>query len=102
MREQARPQQAELWRSIVKALPDEVLKSVEAYVSCIAGATLKDEYIESIELVGFQDIEIMGETPLAFEYSPTVQVEDETKGKLVPVMVTDSVVSMKISAVKLK
>ena len=88
---------------LLKTLPDEVRNSMEAYVSCIAGAALKEEYIEAMETAGFKDIEIVGETPLSFEYSPTVQVEDKVKGKsaqLANVMVTDSVVSMKISAVK--
>ena len=88
---------------LLKTLPDEVRNSIEAYVSCIAGAALKDEYIENMKLVGFQDIEIVGETPLSFEYSPAVRVEDEVKDKsaqLTNIMVADSVVSIKISAVK--
>ena len=53
---------------LLKTLPDEVRNSVGAYVSCIAGAALKEEYIEAMETAGFKDIEIMGETPMAFEY----------------------------------
>ena len=90
---------------LLKTLPNEVRNSIEAYISCIAGAALKDEYIEALKLAGFQDIEIVGETPLSFAYSPAVQVEDKVKGKsaqLANVIVADSVVSMKISAVKPK
>jgi len=88
---------------LLKALPDEVLESVEAYVSCIAGAALKEEYIEAMETAGFKDIEIMGETPIAFEYLASTSAEGEPKEETAQpanVMVTDSVVSMKISAVK--
>ena len=88
---------------LLKALPNEVLESVEAYVSCIAGAALKDKYIEAMKTAGFKDIEIMGETPMAFEYLASTSAEGEPKeetAQLANAMITDSVVSMKISAVK--
>ncbi|MFC1859989.1 arsenite methyltransferase [Chloroflexota bacterium] len=88
---------------LLKTLPDEIRNSMEAYVSCIAGAALKEEYIEAMETTGFKDIEIVGETPIAFEYSASNSAEGEPKeatAQTANVMVTDSVVSMKISAGK--
>ena len=88
---------------LLKALPDEVRNSMEAYVSCIAGAALKEKYMEAMETAGFKDIEIMEETPIAFEYLASTSAEGEPKEETAQpanVMVTDSVVSMKISAVK--
>lgn len=41
-------------------LPDDVRKSIEAYVGCIAGASLKQEYIGAIEKAGFKEVSIVG------------------------------------------
>lgn len=41
-------------------LPDEVKESIEAYVGCIAGASLKTEYIASIQKAGFTNVQIVG------------------------------------------
>ena len=46
----------------LKPLPEKILKSIEAYVGCIAGASLKSDYISMIEDAGFRDIEILSET----------------------------------------
>lgn len=50
-----------------KELPENIRGSVEAYVGCIAGAVLKDEYIKYISEAGFKQVEITGETPYAIE-----------------------------------
>jgi len=47
----------------LKPLPDSVLKSIEAYVGCIAGASRKQDYVSMIQAVGFRDVEILSETP---------------------------------------
>ena len=44
---------------LLKELPDIIRKNVQAYVSCIGGAIMKDKYIEAIEKAGFQDVEII-------------------------------------------
>ncbi|MFX0140244.1 MAG: arsenite methyltransferase [Candidatus Hodarchaeota archaeon] len=47
---------------LLKELPEVVRNSAQAYVSCIGGAIMKDEYIEAIEKAGFQDVEIVEES----------------------------------------
>jgi arsenite methyltransferase len=48
---------------VLKApLPDAVRGSVEAYVSCIAGAALKKQYLAAIRAAGFRDVKVTGET----------------------------------------
>lgn len=47
---------------LLKELPQELLDSVEAYVGCISGAMLKDEYMALVKDAGFENIEIAGET----------------------------------------
>jgi len=52
---------------LLKELPEEIMDSIEAYVGCIAGAILKDEYIKAIEQAGFQDVRIEDETSFPAE-----------------------------------
>ncbi|MFX0043635.1 MAG: arsenite methyltransferase [Candidatus Hodarchaeota archaeon] len=44
---------------LLKELPDVVRENVQAYVSCIGGAIMKDKYIKAIENAGFKDVEII-------------------------------------------
>lgn len=46
----------------LKPLPKDILKSIEAYVGCIAGASLKEDYVSMIQAAGFRDIEILSES----------------------------------------
>lgn len=64
---------------LVKELPPDTKESVEAYVGCIAGAIKKDEYLKFIKLAGFRDVTVISQTGY---------------------MAEDSVVSIKVSAVK--
>jgi SAM-dependent methyltransferase len=43
-------------------LPEEIRGSVEAYTGCIAGASMKDEYLAMMSGAGFGDIEVVGES----------------------------------------
>ena len=52
---------------LLKELPEEIMDSIEAYVGCVAGAILKDEYIKAIEQAGFQDVRIVDETSFPAE-----------------------------------
>jgi len=64
---------------LVKDLPDNIRKSVELYIGCIAGAVKKEDYIRYMKIAGFEDIKILDETGYLKE---------------------DAVVSVKISAIK--
>lgn len=50
---------------LLKELPEAIKSSVEAYVGCIAGAMMKDEYLGSIRAAGFQDVDIIAETTIS-------------------------------------
>ena len=52
---------------LLKELPDAVNDSVEAYIGCLAGAMMKDDYIEAIKDAGFRDIKIVDETRYPIE-----------------------------------
>ncbi len=46
---------------LLKELPEAIRHSVEAYVGCIAGAAMKEDYLAAIRSAGFHEIEILGE-----------------------------------------
>ena len=47
---------------LLKELPEAVKKSVDALVGCVAGASLKEDYLGAITSAGFKDIRIVDET----------------------------------------
>ncbi len=51
---------------ITKALPANIRGSVEAYVGCLAGAMMRDEYIQTIKEAGFYGVRVVGETSFSF------------------------------------
>lgn len=90
---------------LLKELPDVVLNSIEAYVGCVSGALLKDEYLRLVSEAGFQEVNIISESPFSVD---TIVNEPLTKTimenlKITPEEAKDlgnSVVSIKFSAVK--
>ena len=47
---------------LTKALPKIIQESVEACVGCLAGASMKKDYLRFIEQAGFENVKIAGET----------------------------------------
>lgn len=90
---------------LLKELPEAIRRSVEAYVGCIAGAAMKDEYLAAIEAAGFRDINILGEDIYPFELmsaDPVVQaisVDPQLSGEAAKDL-AGSVASIKVSAIK--
>lgn len=90
---------------LLKALPDPVKESVEAHIGCLAGAMMKPDYIKTIESVGFQKVEIMGETIFPIEFmlnDPSVQTVIKSLNISIEEIKTlsDSAVSIKVSGIK--
>ena len=90
---------------LLKPLPEIVRQSVEAYVGCIAGAVMKDEYLAAITDAGFRDLKVVGEDVYPVElavndpvakaiYSDAGIISDHAKE------ISGSVASIKVSAVK--
>ena len=44
---------------LTRSLPDEVRRSVEAYVGCVAGAMQEEEFLAAMRNAGFDDVEIL-------------------------------------------
>ena len=76
---------------LTKPLPDMVRQSIEAYVGCVAGASLKDEYLHFIRGAGFRDVEIVEERGYGQSGLPAVVVEAKA---------WDAVASVKVRALK--
>ncbi|MCG3217794.1 MAG: arsenite methyltransferase [Candidatus Heimdallarchaeota archaeon] len=47
---------------LLEELPEFVQNSMDAYVGCVAGANLKEEYLKKMEEAGFEEIEVVSET----------------------------------------
>ena len=53
---------------LLKELPDAIKNSIQAYVGCLAGATMKDEYLKKIKEAGFRKVKIVEETSFPIDY----------------------------------
>lgn len=89
---------------LLKELPEAVLQSIEAYVGCISGAMLKDEYLNIVEDVGFEKVKVVSESsaeyiwvndPLAISIIKKLGITIEEAKEM-----GRSIVSIKFSAVK--
>ena len=90
---------------LTKELPDFIKNSVEAYIGCVSGAMMRDEYIEAIKSGGFQEVRIIDETSFSIDCmanDPTAKTivkdsgiqSEQVKGG------SDLVSSVKVSAAK--
>ena len=50
---------------LLNPLPDAVQQSVAAYVGCVAGAVLRDDYLAMIHMTGFEDVTVQSESAFA-------------------------------------
>jgi SAM-dependent methyltransferase len=64
---------------LLKPIPSVVLDSIEMYVSCIAGASSKSDYLQAIEAAGFEAVEVMEQStfPIDFIKDPTISAIKE-------------------------
>lgn len=52
---------------LLKELPDYVKNSIEAYVGCVGGAIMKNEYLDAVKTAGFQDVKVIDEAVYPIE-----------------------------------
>jgi arsenite methyltransferase len=55
---------------LVSELPDSIKNSAAAYIGCLAGAIMKDKYIDAIKAAGFKQVNIIDETSSTNDYAP--------------------------------
>jgi len=56
---------------LLRELPDIIKQDIEAYVGCVAGALLKDDYLALIREAGFSDVNVVDEQSFATMADPT-------------------------------
>ena len=90
---------------LLRELPDFIKDSIEAYIGCLSGAIMRNEYIEAIKAAGFQEVRIIDETSFPIECianEPTVKALMEVL-RIQPEKVKEvatSVISIKVHGVK--
>jgi SAM-dependent methyltransferase len=90
---------------LLKPLPTVVQESVEAYAGCIAGAEIKEAYLNLIREAGFSDVKVLEEKPYPLEF---IVNEDAFKGAIdglglspqVLKEIAEAIVSIKVAATK--
>ena len=90
---------------LLRPLPPVLAGSAAAYLGCVAGASLKSDYLGMLSAAGFEDVQVVGESPFYLGEAaadPIVQAIIE-EAKLTPNEVREigkSIVSVKIVATK--
>lgn len=88
---------------LLQELPEIVLESIRAYVSCVSGAMLKDKYIEVIREAGFGEIAVLQEVLFPIELTAndlTAQVVKESLSDTALTGVSNAVASVAVRAFK--
>ena len=92
---------------LLRELPDVIKNSIEAYIGCLSGAIMRDEYMGAIRAAGFQEVRIVDETSFPIECmanDPTAKaIIENSKIPLEKVKeVASSVISIKVYGIKPK
>ena len=90
---------------LLKELPNFIKESIDAYVSCVSGALLREDYISAIKSAGFQDVDIINETSFPADFLNLDPLVDQIKTYIKVSAeelkdIASSVVSIKISGIK--
>ena len=90
---------------LLKELPDAIKDSVTAYVGCVSGAMLKEDYLKAVKAAGFRKVKILQETAFPIDFianDPTAVAIAKSAGISLDQMrdTASSVLSIKVSGVK--
>lgn len=90
---------------LLEKLPGAIQQSVAAYIGCLAGAALKDQYLGAIRQAGFKEVRVIDESSFGSDYAvndPTVQaiLSDEKVSRGDMEKLGKAVRSVKVSAIK--
>ncbi len=86
-------------------LPEHIKNDINAYVSCISGAVIKEEYLESIKKAGFKNIKVLDESTFPINYI----ISDDTRNIIDNSLVQsdnisssfkETILSIKVSAIR--
>ena len=88
---------------LLKELPTAIKNSVAAYIGCVAGAILKDDYVAAIKAAGFQEIGVtdemsvkwIGDDAAAQAFTESLKIPPEELEKI-----ASSIISVKVHGIK--
>lgn len=83
---------------LLKELPSSIKNNVNAYIGCISGAIMKDEYVGLIIKVGFQNVKIIDEYHFPVECMANDATAKIIAGRLDEIV--NSITSIKVSGIK--
>jgi arsenite methyltransferase len=90
---------------LLKSLPKEIMKNIQAYIGCVSGAEKKTDYLNLIKQAGFEKIQVIDEKQYPFE----VMLSDATAKQIMKELnitqqkameLFSNAVSIKVSAIK--
>jgi arsenite methyltransferase len=81
-----------------QALPEKIRNSVSAYIGCLSGAILKDDYLNTIKKAGFKKIKILEES--SFPVNEMVNDPDSEQKPEKALNLSNSICSIRVSAIK--
>ena len=90
---------------LLKELPNAIKDSITAYVGCVAGAMLKEDYLKAVKAAGFRKVKILQETAFPIDFmanDPTALAIIKDAGLSLQKVreAANSVLSIKVSGVK--
>jgi len=91
---------------LTKPLPDFVKNSVAAYIGCVAGASLKEDYLGAMRQAGFEDVAVQSEAPFPLDClttDPMISGLAETMNlsrEELARRATETVLSVRVSGIK--
>ena len=90
---------------LLKPIPSRIRESIEAYIGCVSGADMKEDYLHAIASAGFRDIQIIDETlfpvqDLVSHPAATDILAGSDELHDAAEQLSTSIVSIKVSAVK--
>ena len=92
---------------LLKELPEVIKASIEAYVGCISGASMRDNYLGAMRAAGFEAVRVVEETSFPVDLmvdDPAAKALMKGPGITAGTLknVAKSVASMKVEAIKPK
>ena len=92
---------------LLKELPEVIKNSIEAYVGCLSGASMRDDYLGAMRAAGFEGLRVVEETSFPVDLmanDPTAKALMKDLGITAGTLkdVASSVVSVKVEAIKPK
>ena len=86
-------------------LPEYIRDSIAAYTACVAGASIKEEYLDAVRSAGFTDIKVVDVKYFDVDFVELLpEIEQQAKSLGLDhqnlVKIADSILSMRLTATK--